>query len=164
MSTSAALHIQISVESTEEARIGAIALNMLSQDIADTIRVHGMTPKGVPTGEKGGEVIEVVRQIAQAAYENKDIIIALSGVAAPIVSYLLKRREEHQKKFDDDSKKSDSIVVIVQTEQPVRREIAIDRSLGEDNKLLARLLEMEADLPAPTGELPMISVQIRVAE
>lgn len=164
MATSVALRIQVSVEATDQADIGAIALNILSQDIVDTIHAHGVTSKGVPNGEKGGEVIEVVRQIGQVVYANKDIIIALSSVAAPIVSYLLKRREERQKKSDGASKKSDSIVVIVQTEQPVRREFAIDRSLSEDDKLLARLLEMEADLPAPTGELPMISVQVRVAE
>lgn len=163
MATSAALHIQISVEPAEEARIGAIALNMVSQDITDTIRAHGMTPKGVPTGAKGGDVIEVIRHIAQATYENKDLIIALSGVATPIVGYLLKRSEERQKKSND-AQESDSIVVIVQTDQPVRHEISIDRSLGEHDKLLARLLEIEDDLPASTGKLPIISVQVRLAQ
>lgn len=164
MATSVALHIQISVEPTKEARIGAIDLNILSQDIVDAIRADGMEPKGVYTGEKGGEVIEVIRQIAQTTYENKDIIIALAGVLAPIVSYLLKRKEEQRKKDDTVDRKLEYVVVVVQTDQAVRREIEIDRSLGENAKLLARLLEIEADLPAPTGNPPVISVQFRVSD
>ena len=160
MTTGTMLRVEVTVLAAEGQKVSQIALNLLSQDIGDALQRSGYQLKGVDNGEKSGELFEVIRVIAQATYENKDIIIALAGIATPIVSHLLKRREEKQKKSEPSA--PDYIVVVIPP--TVRREIIIDATVDDETKLLAKLLDIESELPEPGDQPPSVSVEVRTAK
>jgi hypothetical protein len=159
MITETELRVKVRVLAAEGQKVSQIALSLLSQDISDELQRSGHHIKGVDNGEKSGELFEVIREIAKTTYDNKDIIIALVGITSPIVSHLLKRREESQKKSDQNT--PDSFIVVIPP--TVRREIIIDRAVGDETKLLAKLLDVESDLPEPGKQPPSITVEVRTA-
>jgi hypothetical protein len=109
------------------------------QAALESLRAAGYDARPAYTGAMGGDVLEVVRHLADAAQANKEVVAALIGLAAPVVTLLgeqLKRRTEARQQPPP------QIVVIVEGAQ-----VALPAGPISDAELLQRLLASDPNLP-----------------
>ena len=66
------------------------ALGDVARDTVDSLRQAGYDVKPAYTGTRGGNVFEIIRELAQHVQDNKELLTALFGTAVPIVQYLFK--------------------------------------------------------------------------
>lgn len=81
------------LQNPDPASIGAVA-----REIADNLRRDGYTINPAYTGQKGGNLFEVVQQLGQSIQSNKEFLTVLFGLATPIAQYLLKERDHRSEK------------------------------------------------------------------
>ncbi len=84
------LHLQFELvpatEHADPATVGEVA-----RDVADMLRKDVYIVEPAYTGTRGGTVFEIVLEFAQNAWDNKELLIVLFGVAKPIAECLKER-------------------------------------------------------------------------
>ncbi|MBP1468923.1 hypothetical protein EYB53_024655 [Candidatus Chloroploca sp. M-50] len=89
------LTIQIEFVDADPARPDPAAVTALADAALTDLRDQGFEPQPTYTGAMGGDVYEIVRQVAEGAAANKEIVLALiTGVAAPIAGALAERLKQ----------------------------------------------------------------------
>src|SRR5689334_118700 len=88
------LIVRVNVAGLDPQRASAMALTIATQGIDDALQSAGYVTREIYVGKKSAGALEVIKEIALMLYTNKDLIIALVGIATPITSHLLKKREE----------------------------------------------------------------------
>lgn len=124
----------------------------------EALRAAGHTVAPAYTGEKGGTVFEVVRELALTVYENKELITALAVLAQPIVAHLIKQREERAATSEAPPSAPPAITVVI---GQATTTIPLDRSLS-DVELIAQLLAIEPQLPGPVTPATPIQITVQV--
>ena len=86
------LTIQIEFVDSDPTQPDPATVSAFADEALADLRTHGIEPQPAYTGAMGGDIYEVVRQIADGAAANKDVVLALiTGVAAPIAGALAAR-------------------------------------------------------------------------
>ena len=89
------LTIQIEFVDSDPTQPDPATVSAFADEALADLRAHGIEPQPAYTGAMGGDVYEVVRQLAEGAVANKEIVLALiTGVAAPIASALAERLKQ----------------------------------------------------------------------
>jgi hypothetical protein len=129
-----------------------------TQAALEALRAAGYDTRPAYTGAMGGDVLEVARQLADAAQANKEVVAALISLAAPVITLLseqLKRRAEARQQPPP------QIVVIVEGAQATLPAAPIS-----DAELLQRLLASDPALPqrVTPQTRPMVRVELPTVE
>ncbi len=139
----------------DPARVSAFA----DQVLAD-LRSRGVVLQPVYTGAMGGDVYELIRQIAEGAAANKDILVEMiRGIIALIVSVIAERVRQRDKASANPPAPAPPVVVIVV--EGARIEVA-DPDISAD-ELLRRLLAADPQLAEKISPETKPVVQVRVA-
>ncbi|MEI8165723.1 MAG: hypothetical protein WCG26_05070 [Chloroflexales bacterium] len=89
------LTIQIEFVDSDPTQPDPATVSAFADEALADLRAHGIEPQPAYTGTMGGDVYEVVRQLAEGAVANKEIILKLIiSVAAPIASALAERLKQ----------------------------------------------------------------------
>ncbi|HEU4325308.1 MAG TPA: hypothetical protein VFS21_19350 [Roseiflexaceae bacterium] len=128
------------------------------QATLEALRTAGYDARPAYTGAMGGDVLEVVRQLANSVQTNKEMLIALVGLATPVVTILgeqLKRRAEARQQS------LPQIVVIVETAQ-----VTLPATPISDAELLQCLLASDPALPqrVTPQTRPMMRIELPAVE
>ena len=87
--------VQIEFVDSDPAQPNPAAVSAFADDVLADLRARGIAPQPAYTGAMGGDVYEVVRQLAEGAAANKEIVLVLiTSVAAPIASALAERLKQ----------------------------------------------------------------------
>ena len=87
--------VQIEFVDSDPTQPNPAAVSAFADDALADLRARGITPQPTYTGAMGGDVYEVVRQLAEGAAANKEIVLVLiTSVAAPIASALAERLKQ----------------------------------------------------------------------
>ena len=150
--------VQIEFVDSDPTQPNPAAVSAFADDALADLRARGITPHPTYTGAMGGDVYEVVRQLADGAAANKDVVLALiTGVAAPIASALAERLKQRTaaKPATPPPPPVTIIVEGVQVEV-VETEITPD-------ELLRRLLAVDPALAQKVSAETKLVVRARVA-
>jgi hypothetical protein len=147
--------VRIEFVDNDPTRPDPAGVSACADQILTDLRRRGIEPYPVYTGAMGGDVYEIVRQLAESAAENKEVLLALiNGVVAPIVSVLAERL----KAKDRPSDAQHTVIVIVEGAQAE----VIDPDISAE-ELLRRLLVSDPQLAERVSPATKPVVQVRVA-
>lgn len=149
--------VHLMFEPADPANRDPAALASVADAAVAALRHDGYTVTPVYTGTRGGDAFEIVRQAAQAVYDNKDLLIPLVGLAKPIVEYLLKQHEKKTSTPSQPAPATKVVVVIDQTAIPLNASDA-----ASDQTLLAALLRAEPQLRDKLTPHSRVAVRVRV--
>jgi hypothetical protein len=89
------LTVQIEFTDSNPAQPDPASVSAFADETLAELRVRGIEPQPAYTGAMGGDVYEIVRQLADGAAANKDVVLALiTSVAAPIAGALAERLKQ----------------------------------------------------------------------
>lgn len=152
--------IQIEFVDADPAQPDPARRSAVADAAMAALRSQGYAPQPVATGAMGGDVYEVVRELAQGAAANKDIVLALiTGVAAPIVLALaerLKRTPPPPAQPAQPAPPVPQTVIIIAGSQ-----VVLDDQMSDADSLLQRLLTEDPGLAQRVT--PQTTVTIRTA-
>ncbi len=86
------LHLEVVPEdahNTDPAGIGE-----LSRDITQHLRSRGYSIEPVYTKERGGSLFEILLQLGQTTWDNREFLLQLLTAATPLIQALLSKSEE----------------------------------------------------------------------
>lgn len=147
--------VRIEFVDNDPTRPDPAGVSACADQILTDLRRRGIEPYPVYTGAMGGDVYEIVRQLAESAAANKEVLLALiNGVVAPIVSVLAERL----KAKDRPSEAQHTVIVIVEGAQAE----VIDPDISAE-ELLRRLLVSDPQLAERVSPATKPVVQVRVA-
>jgi hypothetical protein len=135
------LIIQIELLNADPALPDPASVSAFADDIVADLRAQGIDLQPSYTGAMGGDVYELVRQLAEGAAANKELVLALiTGVAAPIAGALAERLKQHAAKTPAAASPPPVIVIVEDAQADVSEpDIAPD-------ELLRRLLAADPGL------------------
>jgi hypothetical protein len=135
------LTIQIELLNADPAQPDPASLSAFAGDALADLRAQGIELQPSYTGAMGGDVYELVRQLAEGAAANKEVVLALiTSVAAPIAGALAERLKQQAAKAPAASPPP-SVVVLVEGAQANVSEPDI-----APDELLRRLLAADPGL------------------
>jgi hypothetical protein len=100
MSDQQPLSIQLAFIDADQSRPDPAAVGAAAQQAAADLRGQGYTVLPAYSGAKGGDMFSIAIQLGQNIVDNKDLLIALIGLATPILGFLLNRYERQLDKKD----------------------------------------------------------------
>ncbi|PDW03441.1 hypothetical protein [Candidatus Viridilinea mediisalina] len=149
------LTVQIEFCDADATQPDPVRVAALADAALATLRAQGFVPQPVYTGAMGGDLYEVVRQLAEGAAANKDVVLALiTGVAAPIAGALAARLGQRAA-AKPAAPAPAAVVVIVEGVQVAVREPEIT-----PDELLQRLLATDPALASKVS--PATRAVVRV--
>lgn len=135
------LTIQIEVIDAEPTQPDPASVSAFADEALADLQARGFTLQPSYTGTLGGDTYEFVRQLAEGAAANKDIVLAMiASIAAPIAGALAERLKQRTAKVSS-SQTSPFVVVIVEQAQA---EVSEPNITSEE--LLRRLLASDTNL------------------
>lgn len=150
------LTVRIEIIGADPAQPDPASVSAFADAALADLRAQGLEPQPVYTGAMGGDVYEIVRQVADWGAANKEVIIALiSGVAAPIAVALAERLKPRAP--EQPAASTLSVIVIVEGAQVTVSE----RDLTPD-ELLHRLLAADPELPQRVSSATQPVVRVSV--
>lgn len=154
------LTVQVEFVDSDPTRPNPAFVSAFTDQVLADLRSRGIDSQPVYTGTMGGDVYELIRQIAEVAAANKDILVALiSGIIAPIVSVIAERVRQRDKASAHPPAPTPYVVVIVV--EGARIEVA-DPDISAD-ELLRRLLTADPQLAEKISPATRPVVQVLVA-
>ncbi len=149
------LTIQIEFGDADPAQPDPASVSAFTTAALADLRAQGFAPQPVYTGAMGGGLYEIVRQLAEGAAANKDVVLALiTGVAAPIAVALAERLKQ---RAAEQPTPPPSVVVVVAGAQVELSEPEIT-----PDELLRRLLAADPELPQRVSPATKPVVRVRV--
>lgn len=89
--------IQLEFVPASPQNVNPADVDEVGRIIFNSLRNKGYDIQPMYTGERGGALYNIAVQIAQSIQNNKELLIALVGLAVPIVDHLLDKRRERLK-------------------------------------------------------------------
>ena len=152
--------VQVEFVDSDPASPDPASVSAFADQVLADLRSRGVVLQPVYTGAMGGDVYELIRQIAEGAAANKDILVAMiSGIIAPIVSVIAERVRQRDKASANPPAPAPPVVVIVV--EGARIQVA-DPDISAD-ELLRRLLAADPQLAEKISPETKPVVQVRVA-
>lgn len=124
----------------------------VARTVIGFLRASGYQVAPGYTGAMGGDVYELIQQAAQAVTSNKDMIIALIGLATPITTFLLGRHQQGEP--------APSVELELELEGATVV-LPVDHGLS-DEQVLAELLDVDPQLLAKVKPQSQPIVRVRV--
>jgi hypothetical protein len=155
--------VRIEFVDADPTRPDPAGVSACADQILTDLRRRGIEPYPVYTGAMGGDVYEIVRQLAESAAANKEVLLALiSGVAAPIASALAERLRQRDPKPEAEPASTPpealpQVIVIVEGAQAEVTEPEIS-----PDELLRRLLASDPQLTEKVSPATKPVVQVKV--
>ncbi|MGQ9611646.1 hypothetical protein [Chloroflexus sp.] len=150
--------VQVEFVDSDPASPDPASVSDFADQVLADLRSRGVVLQPVHTDAMGGDVYELIRQIAEGAAANKDILVAMiSGVIAPIVSVIAERVRQRDKASANPSASAPPVVVIMV--EDARSEV-VDPDISAD-ELLSRLLAADPQLAEKVA--PQTKSVVRVA-
>jgi hypothetical protein len=149
--------LQLAFVDTEDNVGDPTVTAIVADEIATDLARDGYSISPTKTGQRGGVFYDLILQIGQNIQDHKDLLIALLGMATPILTYLLEKQKKQTAEGLTQQTPDQLIIVIGDARLPVRHE--------EDTKaetLLNRLLEIDPGLNAEDVPLGNIVIQLPV--
>lgn len=150
------LTIRVEIIDADLAQPDPASVSAFADAALADLRAQGLEPQPAYTGVMGGDVYEIVRQVAEWGAANKEIVVALiTGVAAPIAAALAERLK--QRAPQQPAPPAPQVIVIVEGTQVVVSEPEIT-----PDELLRRLLAADPELPqrVSTTTQPVVRVSV----
>jgi hypothetical protein len=144
--------VDIDPHGTNAATVASIA----REAVAD-LRAQGYTIQPIDTGARGAVPFDVIMEVAQRIYEQRELIKQLAELATPIITYLLATRP---KKPASTPAAQSKIDVTVQLGQ-IRIVIPPDKA-NDDDWLLEQLLQSDPNLPATITPDTQLTVNVQI--
>jgi len=108
-----------------------------SREVARDLKAMGYDVIPKSTGSRGVGLYELLLELSGNIRDNKEMIVALLGLATPIVTYLLDRTKKQDAKKDQED--SGAITIVIgNTRLPIRSTQELDV------ELLTQLLEKQS--------------------
>lgn len=157
------LTIQIEFTDSDPARPDPASVSAFTDEALADLRAQGIELQPAYTGAMGGDVYEIVRQLADGAAANKDVVLALiTSVAAPIAGALAERLKQRASKPAATPAPAPSapppVIVIVEGAQA-----EVSESEIMSDELLRRLLAADPALAEKVSTATKPVVRARVA-
>lgn len=153
MSSTQALNIRLCFQDADVSRRDPARVTTVALKSIEALEKAGYKVTPTYTGAKGGLLFEVVCGLAVSMYKNKDVLIALAGLATPIVTYFLNKKKSREEK--------DSPPSLVITINDAIRTIPIHGEMS-DNQLLEHLMSFIPDLPEPITPQTGIRIDVHI--
>jgi hypothetical protein len=151
--------IHLAFVDADEQQPDPATVGETARQTVDDLRSQGYTVQPAYTGAKGGELFIIAGLIS-----NKELLIALIGLATPILTFLLNR---HEKRLD---KEEQAAASSQQAQQSTNIFITINQAtaqvetadLDDNERLLHKLLAAQPDLidTVTPESTPQIEVQV----
>jgi hypothetical protein len=157
------LTVRIEFTDSDSAQPDPAGVSAFADEVLADLRAQGIEPQPAYTGAMGGDVYELVRQLAEGAAANKEVVLALiSGVVAPIAAALADRLKQQATKPASTTASTSlapqpSVVVIVEGAQAEVAEPEIT-----PDELLRRLLAADPQLAEKVSPATKPVVRARV--
>ncbi|OAN41708.1 hypothetical protein A6A03_18835 [Chloroflexus islandicus] len=152
--------VQLQFVSRDPAYPDPAAVSAYADLVIADLRSRGLTVQPVYTGAMGGDVYEVIRQLAEAVTTNKEILAAMiSGVLATIVSTLADRLKGSKLSSTTPPFTIEVNIEHVRTEMTVP-EVAVPEI--DPEALLRQLLAIDPELPAKISPDTKLNIKVRV--
>ncbi len=68
-------------------------INDLRLAVVAALQRDGYHVQAPYTGQRGGDVLDVLMHVAQQVRDNKEVLVALCGLVTPIITYLLREHD-----------------------------------------------------------------------
>jgi hypothetical protein len=162
------IKVQLEVVPDDQRNFDPAELGQVARKVSEALSSEGYTIDPTYTGEKGGALFEIVQQLAHQIQTNKEILVALLSVAAPIVQYLFKvceRRLEESEKgrrsktegqpinitvivdgapISVDASDADNAAMLVEVFKASHPEVAANATLKSKVRVIAKLPQKES--------------------
>jgi hypothetical protein len=144
----------------------AIVGEVARQTVTD-LRGQGYTVRPARTGAKGGDVFTIAAQLGQNIVDNKELLIALLGLATPILTFLLDRIEQRLDREEQSTalsphtqeQSTNTYIIINQATAQVEAD-----DLDDNDRLLRKLLAVQPDLIDTVTPESTLQIEVQVAQ
>ncbi len=154
------LAVQVEFVDSDPTRPDPARVSAFADQVLADLRSRGVVLQPVYTGAMGGDVYELIRQIAEGAAANKDILVEMiRGIIALIVSVIAERVRQRDKASANPPTPAPPVVVIVVEDARIE---VVDPDISAD-ELLHRLLAADPQLAEKISPETKPVVQVRVA-
>lgn len=166
MSSLKTVTIRITFVSADEQQRDPATIGTIARHSIEELGQHGYTIQPAYSGTKGGEIFEIATQLGKNVVDNKELLIALIGVATPILTFLLdrqkKRLEMNEEQLAALNREQQQSIQIYLTINETTTPIA-PFDLEDNERLLRKLLEQQPNLAhTVTSEtIPEIEVHVQ---
>ncbi len=151
------LTVRLEFVSADPTRPDPASVSAVADAALADLRARGLVAQPVYTGAMGGDVYEIARQFAQGLADHKEVLLALIGLATPIVSALAERVKRPPPTPSPASPSSVTIIVQLGNAQAEVSDPAIT-----PDELLERLLAVDPALAGQVTPTTPVVVQVMV--
>lgn len=151
--------IQLAFVDADEQQPDPATVGEVARQTITDLRNQDYTVQPAYTGAKGGNVFAIATQLGQHIVENKELLIALLGLATPILTVLLNRYEKRLDREEAAAVPPSPPIFLTINHATVPVEAA---DLDDNGRLLHKLLAAQPDLIDTVTPESTPQIEVRV--